>query len=91
MYNDPHSYRWYYGNDELCIVCEINYLGVVFNYNGRFIKHSRMVTGKALDSLNVHISNTRQVLLSTKIAYQLFDVFVRSVLMNGTEMWGFTK
>ena len=31
VYNDPH--RWYYGNDELCIVCEFNYLGVVLNYN----------------------------------------------------------
>ena len=89
VYNDPH--RWYYGNDELCIVCEFNYLGVVLNYNGRFIKHSRMVTGKALKSLNVLMSNTRQVLLSPKIACQLFDVFVGSVLMYGTEMWGFTK
>ena len=89
VYNDPH--RWYYGNDELCIVCEFNYLGVVLNYNGRFIKHSRMVTGKALKSLNVLMSNTRQVLLSPKIACQLFDVFVGSVLMYGTEIWGFTK
>ena len=89
VYNDPHM--WYYGNDELCIVCEFNYLGVVLNYNGRFIKHSRMVTGKALKSLNVLMSNTRQVLLSPKIACQLFDVFVGSVLMYGTKIWGFTK
>ena len=75
----------------LCIVCEFNYLGVVFNYNGRFIKHSRMVTCKALNSFNVLKSNTRQVLLSPKIVCQLFDVFVGSVLMYGTEIWGFTK
>ena len=90
VYNEPH--RWYYGNNEqlLCIVCEFNYLGVVLNYNGRFIKHSRMVTGKALKSVNVLMSNT-QVPLTPKVACQLFDVFVGSVLMYGAEIWGFTK
>ena len=56
VYNDPH--RWNYGNDELCIVSEFNYLGVVFNYDGRFTKHSRMVTYKALKTLNALMSNT---------------------------------
>ena len=61
------------------------------NYNDRFIKHSRMVTGKELKSLNVLMSNTRQLLLSPKIACQLFDVFVGPVLVYGTETWGFIK
>ena len=50
-----------------------------------------MVTGKALKSLNVLMSNTCQVLISPKIAHQLFDVFIGSVLMYGTEIWGFSK
>ena len=37
------------------------------------------------------MSNTRQVLLYPKIACQLFDAFVGSVPMYGTEIWGFTK
>ena len=37
------------------------------------------------------MSNTRQMLLSPKIACQLFDVSVGSVLMYGTKLWGFTK
>ena len=83
---------WYTENGKYIMIL-IGGIMVMMNYygNDRFIKHSRMVTGKASKSLNVLMSNTRQLLLSPKIACQLFDVFVGSVLEYVTETWGVTK
>ena len=65
------------------------YLGVSFNYNGRFDKTiSKQVsqTRRALFSL---LSKAVKLRLPVDIVVQLFDQLVKPILLYGCEVWGF--
>ena len=44
--------RWTYGNEEIEIVNNFNYLGVVLSSGGSFIKATSTLSGKALKAAN---------------------------------------
>ena len=82
---------WYYGDDNLDIVNDFNYLGTTFNYTGNFTLNQEFLSGKGLRALNTLMSNIRNLNLSTKVVCQLFDAFVGSILNYNCEVWGYTK
>ena len=83
--------RWTYNGEQVEVVHDFNYLGVVFNYTGSFILNQGVLADKGLKALNVLLSNTRKYDLNVKTLCQLFDSFIGSILSYGCEVWGFSK
>ena len=78
---------WLYNNEVLDIVDEFNYLGMMFNYNGKFSitqKHASEQGRKALFSICASLKNH-----STQCA--VFDTYVTSVYLYASEIWGWHK
>ena len=83
--------RWIYNNDYIDNVDDFNYLGVTLNYTGNFNLNTQTLYGKGLKAMNVLLSNLRKYECKPRIALQLFDAFVSSIITYGCEIWGFTK
>jgi hypothetical protein len=83
--------HWTYNGQQLEVVNDFNYLGVVFNYTGNFNLNQEHISGKALRALHVLQMNTRNLNISPKLLCQLFDSFVGSTLGYACEIWGFSK
>ena len=80
-----------YNGSQLEVVNDFNYLGTVFNYTGTFALNQERLVGKALKALNVLIINIKKIKVKPKIACQLFDAFVGSILNYSSEIWGYGK
>ena len=77
-------------NDEIIeIVDAYSYLGILFNFNGSFIKaKSKLVdqARKALFAVYVRIKNQS---IPIDLQLKLFDSLVEPILLYGAEVWGF--
>ena len=71
---------WFYKNEQLESVQDFNYLGVIFNCTGSFTLHNQYVIGKALRASVVLLSNLYKVEVNLKIALELVDTCVDSIL-----------
>ena len=83
--------QWFYGGKKLDIVNQFNYLGLLFNYNGKFFqtqKHTAQQGRKAMFSL---MSNLRKFKFNIQTQCAVFDTYVNSILSYGAEVWGFHK
>jgi hypothetical protein len=83
--------NWLYGQDNIEIVNDFNYLGVTLNYTGNFNLNTQTLYGKSLKALNNLVANLKKYETKPKIALQLFDSFIGSILMYASEVWGFHK
>ncbi|XP_053395023.1 uncharacterized protein LOC128555740 isoform X1 [Mercenaria mercenaria] len=83
--------KWHYNNQELDIVDNFNYLGIVFNYTGTFVLNQETLGDKGLKALNVLMNNIKGLSLKPSVKCQLFDAFVGSTLNYGCAIWGFGK
>ena len=80
-----------YNDNHLEVVNDFIYLGTVFNYTGTFARNQEHLVGKSLKALNILLINCRKLKLKPKIACQLFDAFVGSILSYSSEIWGNSK
>ena len=82
---------WLYNNEVLDIVDEFDYLGMMFNYNGKFAKtqkHASEQGRKALFSICASLKN-HSFNVETQCA--VFDTYVTRVLLYASEVWGWHK
>ena len=82
---------WLYQGEEIEIVQQFNYLGMNFNYNGKFNitqKHVADQGRKALFAIN---SALKQCNFNTETKCAVFDTYINSILSYGSEVWGFHK
>ena len=80
-----------YNDNQLDIVDNFNYLGVVFNYTGTFLLNQQHLSGKGLKAMYTLLCNVRNIDFTPKTLCQLFDSFVGSILCYSCEVWGFSK
>ncbi|KAK6178526.1 hypothetical protein SNE40_013301 [Patella caerulea] len=91
MENYQKMKKWFYNGNELEIVDTFNYLGLILNYNGTFLKTQKHVADqgrKALFSV-LRVCNGNFFNIETKLS--VFDTYVGSILSYGSEIWGFHK
>ena len=81
--------QWTYGDENIELVDEFSYLGVLLRYNGLFKQHQQLVCGKALKAMGALFNNTNEFHFKPKVMCQLFDAFVGSTLNYGSEIAGF--
>ena len=82
---------WSYNGELLETIDSFNYLGIIFNYTGKFNMNREHLCGKALKALNVFINYCKKFDLKPSILFQLFDSFVGSIVSYACEIWGIAK
>ena len=86
-----HRDHWFYGGQEVEIVNQFTYLGVVFSSGGSFMQNSKTLAGKALRAMHQLWQLLKEVEYPVHICFNLFDSLVASVLNYGSEIWGFMQ
>ena len=86
-----HQERWTYGNEEIVIVNNFNYLGVVLSSGGSFIKATSTLSGKALTAANSLLQITKDKEVTVDVMFGLIDSFVTPILNLACEVWGFIR
>ena len=79
------NFIFQYEGKDLEIVQEFKYLGVIFNYNGSFVKNRKHVYEQAQRAM---FSLLRQLDLPLDIQLELFDTLIMPILTYGCEVWG---
>ena len=82
---------WYYDNVQVNVINDFNYLGTCFNNTGTCVRNQEILAGNGLKTIKVLFHNVKKFKLQPNILCQLFDIFVRSIIEYGCEIWGFTK
>ena len=69
---------------QLEVTDQYNYLGLIFNSNGKFTKAKKLLYDKAMFTL---LRSGRQLQLPVDFMIHLFDTLVKPVLLYGSEIW----
>ena len=80
--------KLYYGNIQIEIVDSYVYLGVCFNYNGRFTKNKTHLCEQANRAMYSLLRKISCFQLETDTQLVLFDSLILPVLLYGCEIWG---
>ena len=80
-----------YGDETIEVVYSYNYLGVLFNYNGKFGKTIKKQITQAKRAMFAMLSKGRKLQLPLDILCHLFDACIVPILLYGCEIWGFSN
>ena len=74
--------------EKLDITFNYKYLGLFFNYNGKFNVAKQDLYDRANRAMFALLRKVKKIFLPIDIQLQLFDVLVAPVLLYGCEVWG---
>ena len=80
--------RFTFNGGELEIVDSFKYLGILFNYNGKFALCKNALREQATKAMFALLNKCRKFNLPIDIQIELFDHTVLPVLTYGSEVWG---
>ena len=80
-----------YGTENLEVTDDYTYLGIAFNYNGKFNKAIGKQISAARRALFILQRKARTLKLPIDLQIELFDKTVLPILLYGSEVWGFSK
>ena len=89
--NIRNNEKWYYNNENIEIVNEFNYLGLLLNYNGKFFKTQKHISEQGQKALFAILNVCNSNYFNIETCLSVFDTYVSSVLNYGCEVWGFHK
>ena len=70
------------------MIDEISYLGVLFNYYGKFAKAKTILCNQARKAMFALLVNIRKMSLPLDIQIHLFESMICPILLYGSEVWG---
>ena len=79
---------FYYNGDTIEIVDDFSYLGIKFNYNGKFGKTKKHLVDQARKATFSLIRKARKLFLPLDIQLHFFDSMITPILLYGAEVWG---
>ena len=82
---------WIYQNEHIEIVNQFSYLGMIFNYNGKFNTTQKHVADQGRKALFAINSALKQCNFNVETKCAVFDTYINSILSYGSEVWGFHK
>ncbi len=80
-----------FGEHRLEIVSDYVYLGITFNFNGRFTKAMNKQIAQAKRATYSIVAKARRMQLPLDIQLHLFDTCILPILLYGSEVWGFSN
>lgn len=78
-----------FGDDILEVVDEYVYLGIIFNYNGKFNKAKDRLCTLATNAMFGILNKGRRLQLDIDTQIHLFNSIVEPILIYGSEIWGY--
>ena len=78
-----------FNGEALETVEEFSYLGVKFNFNGKFLKTKKFLIEQARKAMFALLRKAKQMCLPVDIQLHLFDTLVLPILLYSSEVWGF--
>ena len=78
-----------FGNKAVDVVENYVYLGVTFNYNGKFNKAKAKQVLQGKKAHYIVISKVKQHNMPVDVFTELFERIAISVLLYGSEIWGY--
>lgn len=82
--------KWTLGSHTLEVTQDYIYLGVVYNYNGRFTKAIKKQINQARRASFSLMAKARKNKLPVDLQLHLFDTCILPILLYGCEIWGFS-
>ena len=79
-----------FGHNQLEVVDEYTYLGIVFNYNGKFTKAISKQASQGRKAFYSLYNKVKKLYLPVDISLELFDQLVLPVMLYGCEVWGYS-
>ena len=79
--------NFYFDENKLDVVDHYKYLGLNFNFNGKFTVAKKELYEKGNRAMFSLLRKSRRLQLPIDIQLQLFDVLVKPVLLYGCEVW----
>ena len=83
--------NWLYDGCQIEVLNQFTYLGVVLNYNGKFLVTQKQLAAQGRKALFAMRANTLDMSLNHCTMFSLFDTYVSSILNYGCEVWGSHK
>lgn len=77
-----------FGSNPVEVVDEYNYLGMIFSYNGTFVRAIEYRLQQAQKAMYSLLTKARRLCLPIDIICDLFDKTVVPVLLYASEVWG---
>ena len=78
-----------FNNNDLEVVFSYNYLGVTFNYNGKFRVAQKNLYDKASRAMFGLIAKCHKLYLPIDLRSELFDSVIKPIALYGAEVWGY--
>jgi hypothetical protein len=85
---NKNNVNFSYNGRELEIVEDFSYLGVLFNFNGKFYKAKKRIVEQARKAMFSVVKKSRKLNLPVSIQLHLFNSMVVPILLYGCEVWG---
>lgn len=85
------NYKFEFGGENIEVVEDYKYLGVLFNYKGRFRKDELELKEHATRAIYSLIGKCRKFDLPADMQTELFNTTVLPVLTYASEIWGFYR
>ena len=79
--------KFQFGETQLEVTDQYKYLGLIFNFNGKFTKAKNLLYDKGTRAMFALLRRGRQLQLPVDIMIHLFDTLVKPVLLYGSEIW----
>ena len=83
--------EWTYNGKNIEVVDQFNYLGVLFNNNGKFTQTQRHIAEQGRKALFAISSTLKNLNFNLKTKCAVFDTYISSILNYGCGVWGFHK
>ena len=80
--------RFSIGKCELDIVDSINYLGLCFNFNGRYTHVDKLLPSQARKALFALYKDFENMYFKIEISLLLFDMYISGILQYDSEVLG---
>ena len=80
-----------FGKDNLEVVDDYTYLGIIFNFNGKFKKAVDKQIASARRALFILRKKAIKLKLPIDLQLELFDKTILPILLYGAEVWGYSS
>ena len=80
-----------YNGENIAVVDDFVYLGVIFTHNASFVKHKRHLLEQGRKAMFSVLRKTKKLNLPVDMQLQMFDCMVVPILLYGAEVYGYEK